>query len=98
VAVVSSLAAVAAQVVPHFSTCAGLRGPNPCDCGVITTLEDLERHARLEALAPVLDWLDVYYGPIEVFHDGQRGMVQLSHGHEEYGARMDMAEAVRRAR
>jgi hypothetical protein len=97
VAVVSSLAAVAAQVVPHFSTCAGLRGPNPCDCGVITTLEDLERHARLKALAPVLDWLDEFYGPVEHYSE-YASMVQLDHGNEEYEARMKMAEAVRRAR
>ena len=46
-------------------------------------------------LARVLDWLDEYYAEVEVYTGGERGMVQLDHGHAEYEARMDVAAAVR---
>lgn len=31
--------AVLLQDVPHFDTCAGLRGPRTCDCGVIRAVD-----------------------------------------------------------
>lgn len=55
----------------------------------------------LYVLKEVLDWLDEFYGPVEVFEfqpiEGKiiRGMMQLDHGDEEYEARMDVAEKVR---
>ena len=41
------------------------------------------------------EWLDAFYGPVEDYDGGARGMTQLDHGHEEYEARMAMAAAVR---
>jgi hypothetical protein len=38
----------AAQEVPHYNTCAGLHGPNDCDCGVLATLRRVA--ARRDAL------------------------------------------------
>jgi len=59
-----------------------------------------ERFA-IDVLRDALDWLDEFYGPVEVY-DWQplkgkvmRGMVQLDHGDEEYEARMDVAAKVR---
>jgi len=55
-----------------------------------------ERVRRAEAAVGVVrTWLDRYYGPIEVYGDGLRGMDQYDHGTEEYEARIAMAAAVR---
>jgi hypothetical protein len=48
----------AAQEVPHYESCAGLRGPNECDCGVVAALERL-------ALASLPDQA-VEPGPLDV--------------------------------
>jgi hypothetical protein len=54
------------------------------------------RARRSEAVVGVVRaWLDRYYGPIEVYDDGLRGMDQWDHGTEEYEARIAVAAAVR---
>lgn len=47
---IEAAVALAASAVPHFDTCAGLRGPNECDCGVVRVLrQTIERAARQPA-------------------------------------------------
>lgn len=32
----------------HFETCAGMKGPNDCDCGVVRTILAIEAQARAD--------------------------------------------------
>jgi hypothetical protein len=65
---------------------------------VIAALEQAKaleaRHAALVAAAR--EWSEFYDEIIE-FDNGERGMVQLDHGHDEYEARMVVMAALRAA-
>jgi hypothetical protein len=59
------------------------------------TPQELRSAEAVVILGHVYRWLDDYYGPIEEYSSGNRGMVQLDHGHEEYEARVAIAAKVR---
>lgn len=59
---------------------------------------ELALYDRLMAAEAVIivvaEWLNDFYGSVETYDDGNRGMTQLDHGHEEYEARIEVAVAV----